>query len=1533
MKTSKWAPASPLVIVLFLALLIGAPLPAPVTARQALSPGAGCTTLVSDNITESTVWTREGSPYCLEPDWITIQVGHESQDVTLIIEEGVVVKGGEHHNWNTCGAGSLYIGQNGALRIYGTAENPVRFTRRDPDEHWGKITIDAGDRSSATKIEHTIFEYGGARFYNPGGDCSLYYREMLAFYSRRPVVEDSLFQFSATGAIYVENAGPYIQRTQILDNSGPGIWVQSGTPLIQIGEIVGNSGTGVHVEGGEPELEFLEIRDNGGTGVYLGPGTADLASLSALTISDNKLHGIHVAGGRPFIGDSQIRGNGGDGIWVQAGHPQISANDIMFNADDGLDITNPDTDTFVRHNRFLANADFGLYNNNPNTCIDARLNDWGDDSGPRDESNANDCALLYNPEGRGERVSDGVIYSGWLGAPEQLAVNVWAPNWASPGSEVTYLLSYYNGLQTVAQEAIVVVYLPEEFEYLVSSPGGTFRGDLSKHQVFWKLGDLQPGEGGDLSVTVRVPWGLPDHGDNLLANIAAQNAASPMPLDVADYASFTPVEVMGQKELTRVQVDDLLAADSSLQKLFNYAQGLGYRYEDGASQLELGDGSAPTTLFMLDVDHGSPALLHHSDGTSLLEVFGSQAYQVFDDEGGYIQNWADGTTGLWGTWAEEPAAATTSGAPVEKTATGTCFKNCLVTQTDEDQFKRLVKGFEEVKNSARCQPCLHGDPKDPGACHDCYLAFYYRYKEIANGIAYGQEDPGQIPSPIRKCIRECSRDSGSHRCTPGTVYRRCNSVPTCWWDRYLMPWKALRSRYKCSGSGEILYDGRENCGYFEICLEEEIGKATCGGCSPHLARTAQPPQDPCAVSDGDATCRSVDFQVKTAHDPNAKAVQPAGNVVPGQRLSYTVEYENTGQGPAYDVFVLDRLDDDLDETSLTIGDGGRYLAASRLLLWEVGTLGPGQGGQVTFGAEVRQGLPSGTAITNLANVHFPSADEITPTNPVLSIVRSIAAGPQTLQATAGAPLAITLTGSDAGGGTLSYRVVDGPLNGVLTGAPPDLTYTSSLQFSGQDSFRFVASNGTAESEPAIIRIAVQPSPSDAAPPTVTGTYPTPGQAGIPIASIEIQPGMYLPAVQATFSEPVDPETVDETTFTLSDTGGSVAYDAATWTAYLYPTAPLEPSTTYTASITGGIQDMAGNTPAGPHTWRFTTGGSAAIAVALPPPGDALRFAPIPVGAATHQTVAITSVGPGDLSLGNLDLTAAGVGKTPGESGGQAVPDFALQDDTCSGQKLAPLQRCTLRVAFSPRSRGPKAALLGIPSDDAHHPRVTVPLQGEGLGGELYLPLVSRGLRPPPSGWITLVDETFEGDFPAGWHLYSDGNHAWGKRTCRPYTGAHSGWAVGGGPAGAALPCSSHYPDGVRSWLVYGPFSLAGASAADLTFQAWLDTEPENDRLFRGASLDGSRYHGYTSSGHSGTWVAKSLDLAAVPTLGDLTGEPQVWIALLFTSDDSTNRPEGALVDEIVLRKYMPSSQAPAAGRPTRPKNLSGQEAPAMEILE
>jgi hypothetical protein len=78
-------------------------------------------------------------------------------------------------------------------------------------------------------------------------------------------------------------------------------------------------------------------------------------------------------------------------------------------------------------------------------------------------------------------------------------------------------------------------------------------------------------------------------------------------------------------------------------------------------------------------------------------------------------------------------------------------------------------------------------------------------------------------------------------------------------------------------------------------------------------------------------------------------------------------------------------------------------------------------------------------------------------------------------------------------------------------------------------------------------------------------------------------------ITATFTESMDPATINETTFTVDGLTGTVSYDDPTRTATFTPaTLPLGFRTTYRATISTGVRDLAGNPLPLTKQWSFTT---------------------------------------------------------------------------------------------------------------------------------------------------------------------------------------------------------------------------------------------------------------------------------------------------------------------------------------------------------
>jgi sugar lactone lactonase YvrE len=69
---------------------------------------------------------------------------------------------------------------------------------------------------------------------------------------------------------------------------------------------------------------------------------------------------------------------------------------------------------------------------------------------------------------------------------------------------------------------------------------------------------------------------------------------------------------------------------------------------------------------------------------------------------------------------------------------------------------------------------------------------------------------------------------------------------------------------------------------------------------------------------------------------------------------------------------------------------------------------------------------------------------------------------------------ITLAATDADGDPLTYKIVDQPVHGMLSGTPPDVTYTPSSQYFGPDAFTYKANDGSADSNVSWVSIMVAP---------------------------------------------------------------------------------------------------------------------------------------------------------------------------------------------------------------------------------------------------------------------------------------------------------------------------------------------------------------------------------------------------------------------------------------------------------------------------
>lgn len=104
---------------------------------------------------------------------------------------------------------------------------------------------------------------------------------------------------------------------------------------------------------------------------------------------------------------------------------------------------------------------------------------------------------------------------------------------------------------------------------------------------------------------------------------------------------------------------------------------------------------------------------------------------------------------------------------------------------------------------------------------------------------------------------------------------------------------------------------------------------------------------------------------------------------------------------------------------------------------------------------------------------------------------------------------------------------------------------------------------------------------DVTAPTITWVSPQDGATDVANSLV----------VQAVFSEPMDPATINASTFIISDgvnnITGSVVLNGNGKTAQFYLDQPFDYLTTYTATISGTVKDLAGNALQSDYSWSFT----------------------------------------------------------------------------------------------------------------------------------------------------------------------------------------------------------------------------------------------------------------------------------------------------------------------------------------------------------
>jgi len=278
-----------------------------------------------------------------------------------------------------------------------------------------------------------------------------------------------------------------------------------------------------------------------------------------------------------------------------------------------------------------------------------------------------------------------------------------------------------------------------------------------------------------------------------------------------------------------------------------------------------------------------------------------------------------------------------------------------------------------------------------------------------------------------------------------------------------------------------------------------------------------------------------------------------------------------------------------------------------------------------------------------------------PINQAVSATFNVAMSPATINTT---NFTLSVTGGAGVTGVVTYI----PAGSIATFTPvlslaPNTQYTATV-FTGAKDIQgnALAANYSWTFTTASVPLVVLP--------VVTSTIPANGATNVPINQ----------TVSATFSEAMNPATINSTTFKLTGPGvtpvtGLVAYSALSKSLTFTPVLNLPSNTVFTATINTGATALTGSALATNYVWQFTTGSTMAT---LPP--QILSTVPTngAINVGLNQAISATFTAPMNpltITSGTFQVTGPGGVAVLGVVSYDAVNNIATLTPT---SQLAPI---------------------------------------------------------------------------------------------------------------------------------------------------------------------------------------------------------------------------------------------------------------------
>ena len=395
---------------------------------------------------------------------------------------------------------------------------------------------------------------------------------------------------------------------------------------------------------------------------------------------------VRIYSSRVSIQNSKIFGSLHDGIFIIGAQPMLNYNQIYGNA-------------------------FGLRNNTPTTVVNAINNWWGDPSGPYHATS--------NPTGIGNAVSNGVIFSPWLSAPDQIGelpvgsiyLDLVSQTRASPGQPVAYAIWYDNLSVNTVENAVLVLSLPNTAQYKSSSAGGIFWP--ARNQVFWKLGALNPEEAGAVAVQATYEWGIPDLTLEASMAVMLGSDLESGQLVLSDYLNYQVYTVVSQTSITETQFNVVRSQQPDLNTLFNQALGAGF-VQGVYNQQLMSNSDLFTQAVLLREDLSEIALVSGKTDGAMSYIIGRYYIVVASPSGEIVRYDLQNHTLSYPT----SLSSTTSPVAMADVKKVNCLTNCLILETGTSLLTEFAPILGKIGTISDCVSFL-AQPSDKEAAASC----------------------------------------------------------------------------------------------------------------------------------------------------------------------------------------------------------------------------------------------------------------------------------------------------------------------------------------------------------------------------------------------------------------------------------------------------------------------------------------------------------------------------------------------------------------------------------------------------------------------------------------------------------------------------------------------------------------------------------------------------------------------------------------------------------------------------------------------